>query len=253
MEGNKKAGNSQKKSNKKNKIFPPKKTETTQTKEDTAQDKNDNDVICKNEERANYWNRYKEPLVVATLLLFIATGFLYYEASQSGKEAKAAADIAKATLDEYKKDFEEINRPYLFITNFKNLDTIKNKPNLVCSFDIVNTGKFPAKLKYFSLKEIIGIDTVHPFTNGQKSIIVQNEFLPYNGAYIVNDVVIIPDPYKRYVFIGKANLFLVIDYEYFNEMLKKKYVVHAFYGIYYERNKMKTAKKIYDSEIEENL
>jgi len=159
----------------------------------------------------------------------------------------------KNTLNEYKKEFEEVNRPYIIITNFKSLDTVINKPNLVCTFNIINTGKFPAKLKYFTLKEIIGEDTLTPFTEGHRSMIVQNEFLPYTGTYIVNDVITVANPYKKYIFLGKAKLFLVLDYEYFNDMLNKKYIVHDYYGIYYQENKMNKAEKISSSEIEEDL
>ena len=52
------------------------------------------ETITEKEKRKNYWEGYKEPIVVATILLFIATGFLYYEASRYGKDAKTSADAS---------------------------------------------------------------------------------------------------------------------------------------------------------------
>jgi hypothetical protein len=238
MEGNKKEDNSQNKPNEKKKNSVSEKKETTPTKKDTTQDKNDYHVICKKEEGGNYLGGYKKPLVVATLLLFIATGFLYYEASQSGRAAKTAAEsakeaanVAKATLDEYKKEFEEVNRPEITLVNFSVYAT-QESPIVKFSLQAVNTGKFRATIKYITADGNFGMDTSHYVANTPKKTFAKNELLPINSTITLTDFFVFDNKNRRKDFLnGNLFLFLACDYEYFTDVLKKNYTAHELLKI----------------------
>lgn len=241
MSRSKKTNNAQNKSQNKQTEVGTDAEKTPDTKEKPSCDKQYHKIVIENKEKLR---GYKEPVVVATLilsvvtfLLVLATAFLYYGADES--------------LREYQKEFEEVNRPYITLTNFK-IDTIGMHPIMDCSFDAVNTGKFPATLKYFSAQSIIGIDTLHYNAIGKVSTHGENEFLPFNGIYNFHDLIVLDNPYKKNIFLGKEAIFLRCDYEYFNSSIAKNYKAHIVYKISFTYNQM-NASKVSDNETENKL
>lgn len=255
MEGNKKTGNSQNKPNESNKEATSKIQDTASTKKKTSQSENNYSVKSKDGKiRSNYWAGYKEPLVVATLLLFIVTGFLYHEASKYGKDASEsaraaneAADVAKNTLDDNRKEFEELNRPDLLVTDF-GISKFKENTSIRCSCKVVNTGKFRAKIKAFSLFEHVGTDTFHYTGNGVTKTPIQNELLPFNSQLNVSDMVLTNKSQKDSILNGNMAIFINCDYEYCSEYFNKCYDTHILYKLHYIGDVF-SSEKIYLREI----
>ncbi|MDQ6888723.1 MAG: hypothetical protein M3Z56_00375 [Bacteroidota bacterium] len=238
MEGNKKTRNSKNNSfqKKKNPLLPiieNKGMDSASDKEKSSEREDTKKIVTHDEEkRRNYWSGYKEPIVVSTLLLFIFTALLYYEASQSGKAAKDAADVAKTTLDEYKKEFEAANRPDVSMFNFKIFE-IPGSTFLTCTYEVINTGRLRAAFKDFTIQEHIGTDTSHYSFNSTKKPVIINQFLQANATYTLNELVVHEAQQKKDFLSGNTALFFDCNYEYYNEAINKDYVTHFLNKLYY--------------------
>jgi hypothetical protein len=245
MKGNRKTNSAQNKSNEKPPEANSNKNKTTATQDQTNSNKNCHKIVIENKEERR---GYKEPIVVSTLilagitlLLFVATGLLYYEAAQSGKSAEAAANsakeaanVSKETLDEYRKEFEETNRPYVIISNFS-ID-VKTKGFIHFYFKAINTGKFPATIKFMQTQYGFGADTSKLIELEIPYIRVVNDFIPPDGVFEFNDLVHLDSITPNDIFEGKIAAFLKCDYEYFTDVFKKKYIIHVVFELSYLKN-----------------
>jgi hypothetical protein len=156
----------------------------------------------------------------------------------------------KITLDEYKKEFEEVNRPDVIIANF-NVDTTESQP-VRLSFHIINTGRFRAKIRNFIMIENLGKDTSKYTDTGIKKNVTSNELLQYNADFTINEKLDFT-PKQKYDFInGTKDVFLVFDYEYYSDILKKSYATHLIFNISFAKGSLST-EKVTVSEIVSDL
>jgi hypothetical protein len=120
-------------------------------------------------------------------------------------------------------DFEIENRPFLVSSNII-LDTSFTNNIISIKYEIINVGKFPAKVSYMAAKINYGIDTSHLFINEDKwAVRPSKEYLPNSGK--VSGVVTIqsnPD-YIRLFRRNNIHIYLYFNLQYHSSVLKTNY------------------------------
>jgi len=242
---------------------------------DVTSDQNKGNDKEKHTGKINQWKEYRkkwiDPLVIVTIVLALATFWLYKEAVKQGvltegalKEAVRSNSISEANLNLAKKqfhsndsankinlkisnnalqtqinsikqtqfDFEIENRPFMVFINI-HLDTSFKNNVINITYTGYNVGKFPAKVFYMATAINYGIDTstTKLFKITKWTVRPSKEYLP-NNAFLDGNVTL-PSNKQDINFFknGLIHIFLYFDIRYFSSVLKTTYSSYSVWQI----------------------
>jgi hypothetical protein len=167
-----------------------------------------NDIVSRERERINdSLNRIKDSLNI----------------SLAGKSLRAQIK----SFNEAQNEFAIENRPFITITDI-NIDTSFSNEAMTCSWNFVNTGKFPAKV--LKIRSQIGLGTDTTAENLHKSYVSSQNVNQYLAGDIKlpwsmpihtenSSIEIIKNRIKN----GRINIYFMGEFEYYSPTLKTYY------------------------------
>jgi hypothetical protein len=182
------------------------------------------------EDRKKYIEKWKDPLVIVTIVLAFATFMLYWRATQESKIAENAVKAAQDEVSEQKKEFQDENAALVTIDSVNVYNTVTK---VAYTFKMVNIGKTPAyrvqfgNIAYLSFAK----DTIFRYestlinaTNRINPIVIS----PGGHIYSGNDsITFINNDIMSSLLKNDNDIYIAIDINY-QDIFGKNHFTHFF-------------------------
>ena len=156
--------------------------------------------------------------------------------SESTQAQIKSVNAQTLALKQSQKDFELENRPFIIATKIR-ADTTFPQNKLTISFDLINEGKFPAKILSTKMRFAIGVDINRIDRETPLHKHFSNEFIAASAYLFAGmDMNDIEEIYKYEIKNGNEKIFIFIDMSYETFGTLNKYSSNLVYELTYAPN-----------------